>query len=218
MPVPRLLVAWLAPIVLAAMPSGTAEALFIAPWDGGQWRLELRGVPPGGGGTGSLPQLTELSLQGGDGFCNSFPSEHCLVIVQIDAPEAATVRFAWHYETTDRDGPSFDRFGYTEGESFGQLSTDGPPPTGPGAPTRCDDRVDPGCIQDGFASVDVTRNTPFGFAIDCTDCRLGPASVTISNFEVTPVPEPTSLLLVGSSMAGVGLARWRQRRRKQPQP
>jgi hypothetical protein len=31
----------------------------------------------------------------------------------------------------------------------------------------------------------------------------------------SPVPEPTTLLLVGTTAAGIGLARWRQRRRKQ---
>jgi hypothetical protein len=33
---------------------------------------------------------------------------------------------------------------------------------------------------------------------------------------LSPVPEPTTLLLVGTTAAGLGLARWRQRRRKQP--
>jgi hypothetical protein len=30
-----------------------------------------------------------------------------------------------------------------------------------------------------------------------------------------PIPEPATLLLLGTTMAGLGLARWRQRRRKQ---
>jgi PEP-CTERM motif-containing protein len=33
-----------------------------------------------------------------------------------------------------------------------------------------------------------------------------------------PTPEPTTLLLFGTTAAGLGLARWRQRRRKQQQP
>jgi PEP-CTERM motif len=36
--------------------------------------------------------------------------------------------------------------------------------------------------------------------------------------ELGAVPEPTTLLLFGTTMAGLGVARWRQRRRKQQQP
>lgn len=35
------------------------------------------------------------------------------------------------------------------------------------------------------------------------------------DLNVSPVPEPTTLLLVGTTAAGFGLARWRQRRREQ---
>jgi hypothetical protein len=35
---------------------------------------------------------------------------------------------------------------------------------------------------------------------------------------LAPIPEPTTLLLFGSTIAGIGLARWRQRRRKQEEP
>lgn len=35
-----------------------------------------------------------------------------------------------------------------------------------------------------------------------------------SDSELEPVPEPTTILLVGTTAAGLGLARWRQRRRK----
>jgi hypothetical protein len=37
----------------------------------------------------------------------------------------------------------------------------------------------------------------------------------ITELQLNAVPEPTTLLLVGTTMAGLGLARWRQRRRKQ---
>jgi hypothetical protein len=36
-----------------------------------------------------------------------------------------------------------------------------------------------------------------------------------ATYELSPVPEPGTLLLVGTTAAGLGLARWRQRRRKQ---
>jgi PEP-CTERM motif len=42
--------------------------------------------------------------------------------------------------------------------------------------------------------------------------------VTASPLEPLVVPEPTTLLLFGTTAAGLGLARWRQRRRKQQQP
>jgi hypothetical protein len=43
-------------------------------------------------------------------------------------------------------------------------------------------------------------------------------STQITELGLAPVPEPTTLLLVGTTAAGLGLARWRQRRRKQQEP
>jgi hypothetical protein len=37
----------------------------------------------------------------------------------------------------------------------------------------------------------------------------------IQSLYASPVPEPTTLLLFGTTAAALGLARWRQRRRKQ---
>lgn len=51
------------------------------------------------------------------------------------------------------------------------------------------------------------------------DCCGGPAWVNGGiHYELAPVPEPATLLLFGTTAAGLGLARWRQWRRGQQQP
>jgi PEP-CTERM motif len=46
-----------------------------------------------------------------------------------------------------------------------------------------------------------------------TDCCGGPAWLSDGiRYELEPIPEPTTLLLFGSTMAGVGLAAWRKLR------
>jgi hypothetical protein len=59
----------------------------------------------------------------------------------------------------------------------------------------------------------VTGNAPFG------PSEIGGIDiVAMDDFlysELNPIPEPTTLLLFGTTAAGLGLSRWRQRRRKQ---
>jgi hypothetical protein len=50
------------------------------------------------------------------------------------------------------------------------------------------------------------------FELDAGDGFRLPASADAA---VSPIPEPATLLLVGTTAVGLGLARWRQRRRKQ---
>jgi hypothetical protein len=51
----------------------------------------------------------------------------------------------------------------------------------------------------------VTTPLVFGF-------RNDPGFLHLDDVAVNPVPEPTTLLLFGTTMAGIGLARWRRRR------
>jgi hypothetical protein len=54
----------------------------------------------------------------------------------------------------------------------------------------------------------------FGFRNDPGFLGLDDIAV-VNDVAVNPTPEPTTMLLLGTTMAGLGLARWRQRRRKQ---
>ena len=96
--------------------------------------------------------------------------------------------FDWGYETTDFDGPSFEQFGFLLNGLFTQLSDD-----------------NGGISQSGSEAFAVSFPDVFGFRLDCTDCISGPAFVTISNFsaplgDVAVVPEPSTLLLLGSGL------------------
>jgi hypothetical protein len=47
--------------------------------------------------------------------------------------------------------------------------------------------------------------------------RNDPGFLGLDDVVVNPTPEPTTMLLLGTTMAGLGLARWRQWRRRQQQ-
>lgn len=66
-------------------------------------------------------------------------------------------------------------------------------------------------------TVFLTETNPFaGVFIDSLDITVRPGSGVTSdnldNIHLNPVPEPMTLLLFGTPAAGLGLARWRQRR------
>jgi hypothetical protein len=195
-----------ASILVLALLSGLptdARATFIGPYDLSNWTTTGFGIPAGGGGsvdTSGAPN--SITLLGGNSGCSSQATATCALAFTIHAPETGRVAFHWEYVTTDVDGPSFDKFSFTTtgGVSLTQLSND----SGPNS-------------QSGDAIFPVVADRALGFFILCNDCVLGPANVTISEFSgpaLSTVPEPGTLLLLGSSLARLGYSARRKQRRQ----
>jgi PEP-CTERM motif len=163
---------------------------FVGPYDVGNWDTTLTSSPPGGGSivdTSGAP--ASIEIVGGDLGCSGVP---CNIDFTIAAVASGLVSFDWGYETTD--DPTFEHFGLLLNGFFTQLSDDSG-----------------GMSQSGSEAFAVSFPDVFGFRLDCTDCSFGPAFVTISNFSAplaavvpTPVPEPSTLLLIGTGLASAG--------------
>jgi hypothetical protein len=153
----------LAFIGLALIASQPARADFSGAYAPANWTTSLAGTPPGGGGsvdTSGAP--ASITLNGGDAGCSAGP---CTLQYTITAPGSGPLTFDWNYSTTDVDGPGLDLFLVVNGAATTQLSDNAG-----------------GTTQNGSENITITAGDTVGFMINCTDCGLGPANVTISNF------------------------------------
>lgn len=100
------------------------------------------------------------------------------------------VSFAWNYETLDSYGPLLDPFGWLLNGVFTQLTDD-----------------NGSDLQSGVLSLSVVTGDEFGFRAQSADSRLGSGITTISNFSVSPVSEPSSVVLLALGLLSLGLVR-----------
>jgi hypothetical protein len=118
--------------------------------------------PSGGSGTVDTTSApNSIQLLGSDSGSNGVRDTR----YQITVPTAGVISFNWAYNTTDRDGPAFDTFGYYLNGIFHQLTND------------FGDRN-----QSGTNSVAVAANDSFAFMIRSTDDVLGASTTVASNF------------------------------------
>lgn len=140
---------------------------------------------------------TEMLLTGSDaavgclGGVFSDATSPCALMVTLGA--AGDYSFHWAYSTADGAGPAGDIFGVVVDGQRSVLSDLGGP-----------------IAQSGNASF--SAGSAFAWFINCTDCSGGSASVAISQFSTTAVPEPTTAALVLAALAGAAGVR----RRRQP--
>lgn len=127
-----------------------------------------------------------ISLAGGDNGSGFGQTSYL-----VDAVGAGLVSFKWDYFSRDRDGATFDPFGYLLNGSFSQLTQ--------GSLSS----------QTGLASFAVKAGDQFGFAVQTTDNAFGRAGVQISNFNA-PTAIPTPALLPGLVGLGFGVLRKRK--------
>ena len=171
-------------LVLVSLAPATASTIgFTGAYDVANWTLTKSfGVDNTGGvDTSSAPVSIVLES---DNWGDALASNVDFTFVAF---EAAVVKFAWSFDTTDTDGPAWDPFGFLLNGAFLQLSD-----SGGGNP------------QNGIASFSVNPGDVFGFRARAVDSGFGPAFTTISDFQV---PEPSLLLLMGSSFGLVAARR-----------
>jgi hypothetical protein len=182
--------------LMTSLLAGAAPIIdFTGPFAPGTWTTTFTGPTQG---QSSVISPTTVSIAGGNsaGGC---PGGVYSVLGPCEADVTTTTvggifnpfSFNWAYTTADEAGPAGDIFGVIINGIRTQLSD-------PGGPIS----------QTGHFVANPT--TSFGWFVNCTDCIGGGATATISSFVAGKVPEPATLLLFGTAVAGMAFKRRRK--------
>ena len=184
--------------LLAAVLAGPAMAAPVTGTAGlGNFSVDNTGTLDGNPillGTAVPVSVTQMLLTGSDaavgcvGGVFSMATSPCALMVTLGL--AGDYSFHWAYNTADGAGPAGDIFGVVVDGQATVMSDLG------------------GAIsQSGNASF--SASSSFAWFVNCTDCSGGSASVSITQFSTTAVPEPTTAALLLAALAGAAGLRWR---------
>ena len=179
-------------LILLTVTASQAHAAFVNSYKFSNWTKTING----GSITTSTAKnsVTLVSSNNGGGTKNQD--------FTIKADTASLVTFTWNFITKDKDGPSYDPFGWVLNGIFMQLTKNS------GINT-----------QTGTFSAKVNKGDLFGFRANSYDSVYGSATTVITNFSViaqassatvqapSQVPVPAALWLMVVPMAGLGLFR-----------
>lgn len=178
---------------------GTAAAAFTGTAAPGSWSVAnvgtLNGSPSPGTALFTTTQLVMLGADSSNGCTGASYGFLGACELRVSLNQPGTYSFDWSYVSFDADGPGGDQFGvFVDGLRV--------------APSISD--LGGAVSQAGNRSFVATSS--FAFFLNCTDCTGGKATVTISNFTLAPIPEPSTLALWLAG--GAAVAGWARRQRQ----
>ena len=181
----------------ATVLCGAASADFSGPTAAANWTVANTGTLTGapisiGMAAFTLAQLTLTGANAATGCAGGVYGFAGPCQMQATINLAGIYSFDYVYGTLDADGPMGDIFGViVNGVRVSPFISD------PGGAVT----------QSGTRSF--VASSSFGFFLNCTDCTGDTATVTITNFNLSPIPEPSSLALwlAGGLVAAVSVRR-----------